>query len=126
MRTYKANDRIFELTDNIYCQDITIIIGGEDIFKKWCKKKNVKFEESNLYAETGEVSADGKLSSFFYVRIPKFENCSLDMAIAAHEILHATFRVMKAVGFKFKYGNTEPINYYFEMLYKDFLEKIYK
>lgn len=124
MRTFKAKEKTFGLTDNIYGQDITVIIGDDKRFKGWCKKKNVKHDQSNLYAETGEIRGGSEL--FFYIRIPKFENCSIDMAIAAHEILHATFRVMKSVGFKFKYGNTEPLNYYFEMLYKDFLEKVYR
>lgn len=50
----------------------------------------------------------------------------MNMAVAAHEILHVALRVMHNIGFEFSYDNTEPLNYYFEMLYKDFLEKVYR
>ncbi len=123
MKVYKAKQRIFNLDDSIYCQDIRVIVGDEDYFKKWLKKNNIKYEEQKFYAETGEVNMG--THDMFYVRLRCFGNTPLDMATAIHELLHVTFRVFNNIGFKFDYDNTEPMNYYLEMLAKDFYIKIF-
>lgn len=124
MKHYHARHRTFALTDKIYGQDITVIIGEEELFERWCKRNNIIYDQSRNYAETGEVEIP--THNIYYIHLPSFCNIPMNMAVAAHEILHVALRVMHNIGFEFSYDNTEPLNYYFEMLYKDFLEKVYR
>lgn len=122
-KIHRAPQKTFQIKDDIYGQDISVIIGCEDIFKKWLKRNNIRYEESMNYAETGQVDVGTHI--LYYVRLHQFENTPVEMSTAVHELLHITFLVFENIGFKFDYGNTEPMNYYLEMIYKDFLRKVY-
>lgn len=124
MKRHKARHRTFALADKIYGQDITVIVGEEELFQRWCKKNEIAYDPTTGYAEMGEAKDD--THNIYYIHLPSFENIPMNMAVAGHEILHVAFRVMHNIGFEFSYDNTEPLNYYFEMLYKDFLEKVFR
>lgn len=54
MKHYQARHRAFALSDKIYGQDITVIVGEEELFQKWCKRNNIVYDQTRNYAEKPE------------------------------------------------------------------------
>lgn len=117
----KLHNKIFKIKDEIYWFDIWLIVGDKEYYKEYLKRRKIIYEESGNRGGETIVTDIG-----IFVWIPRIDFTSSNYGILGHELLHVAFRVMEQIGFKFDYGNTEPINYYFEHLMTDTLWKLTK
>ena len=122
----KVKQRTFRIEDNMYGVIIYVIIGDDRYFQKWMTRNKDNGEiRKDFYAEAGKlIMSDG--STKYYIRLRDFQNTNYHFGVVAHELLHIAFYIMEAIGFQFSYDNTEPVNYYFESLIREFYKKIIK
>lgn len=116
------------ITIDLYKRDITVFIGSHEDFKEWIASYNVPSSWEQL-VETVVQSDDRALASYWYnnnngngiIELPKHPETNNEIAVAAHECLHATMRALSYIGISC-YDNepNEPYTYMLEYI----LEKV--
>ncbi len=101
------------------------IVGDHDYYQKICRKIGLdEFEQRNYGGETFMVERGSGVMNVIW--IPRLDFTATNYGAIVHELLHASFKTMEKVGFKFSYDNHEPINYYVGYLLVRVLEKLKK
>lgn len=118
---------------DVYKRGITIYIGTKESLLEFVRKA---YSENNKLIEEVKEHIKGDAEATTYLEeggqsliwVPKFPKNPKQIAIMAHEILHATFVLMDYVGAEYRYnGPNEPYTYLFEyFLSKALNEKGYK
>ncbi len=111
----------------LYKRDITIFIGSHYEFKDWLLQYKVPTSWEQLIESIIE-SDDSALASYWYnkygngiIELPWHPKSSYEISVAAHEALHATFRVLDYVGVEYVINSS---NESFTYLHEYILEKI--
>ena len=116
------------ITVDLYKRDITVFIGSHDEFKRWIISYELPDSWKSL-VENVVQSDDRALASYWYnnnngngiIELPKHPEKPNEIAVAAHECLHATMRALSYVDISC-YNNepNEPYTYMLEYI----LEKV--
>lgn len=114
---------------DIYKRDITVFIGTHSEFQEWVAQYRVP-ESWEQLVESIIMSNDDALASYWYnrnngngiIELPFHPKTAEEIATAAHEALHATFRVADYVGLEYMPGGS---NESFTYLHAFILENIF-
>ncbi len=121
----KKNEKDFKVYDEIYHQTIFLFIGSHKEKNKYLKK-NFDLQEQNQKYNGGEASmiyfGDDDYISFIW--LPEFTKSINSHCALTHEIQHCVFMIFNKIGIKFDHQNHEMFTYYFEYIYKEFLEQL--
>jgi len=118
----------FKVNDPIYNVPLIFIVGDKEYYKKHMKNKlDCDYEESqSMGGETILIVDEKEGSANTIVWIPRLNFSIGNYSTIAHEVLHATFQTLNMIGVKLDYNNQEPINYYFDYLFGECLDKLIK
>lgn len=109
----------------MYNFDLVLIVGDKQYYENYCKSWLKLKDETKSDNQGGETFLMEKNKiPYSVVWLPKIDFTSTNYGVLGHELLHVALNVMKFIGFKFDYDNTEPINYYFEYLYTETLWRL--
>ena len=114
----------------IYKRDLTVFIGSHEEFKEWIKKCDfpeiwntiiTQILKSDDNAEASywynNIDGNGIIELHYHPKSPK------EIAIAAHECLHATIRVLSFIGIPcFENEANEPYTYLLEYILEQVLD----
>lgn len=114
----------------LYKRDITVFIGSHEEFKEWIKTNDCtetwrdiinQILESDDNAEASyrhnAIDGNGIIELHYHPKSPK------EIAIAAHECLHATMRVLSFIGIPcFDNEANEPYTYLLEYILEQVLD----
>ncbi len=125
----------FEIEDRIYNVPILVVFGDYDYNQKILKSR-LGFEDEGQKYSGGEAGIierqeinNGKITKSLFsatIWIPELTFTIDNYGAIAHEVLHVALHNLKKVGFNLDYENQEPLNYYFEYLYKQIIDKCFK
>lgn len=114
----------------LYRRDITIFIGTHDEFKEWLASYNVPTSWERL-VENVLDSDDAALASYWYnsnngngiIELPWHPESAYEIGIAAHESLHAVFRMFDYLGVEYVVnGSNESFTYMLEYILNNILD----
>ena len=114
----------------LYKRDITVFIGSHEDFKEWIKTNDCtetwrdiinQILESDDNAEASywhdAVNGNGIIELHYHPKSPK------EIAVAAHECLHATMRILSFIGIPcFDNEANEPYTYLLEYILEQVLD----
>lgn len=114
----------------LYKRDITVFIGSHEEFKEWIKKCDfpetwntiiTKILKSDDNAEASywynDIDGNGIIELHYHPKSPK------EVAVAAHECLHATIKVLSFVGIPcFENEANEAYTYFLEYILQQVLD----
>nr|DAG97145.1 MAG TPA: Putative neutral zinc metallopeptidase [Crassvirales sp.] len=114
----------------LYKRDITVFIGSHEEFKEWIKTNDCtetwrdiinQILESDDNAEASywhdAVNGNGIIELHYHPKSPK------EIAVAAHECLHATMRILSFIGIPcFDNEANEPYTYLLEYILEQVLD----
>lgn len=115
---------------DIYKRGVHIFIGTHKQMLKYAKKEWVEREYSDFIKELS-IKTEGYATTYFgngecLVLLPKFPNTPREIAVAGHELLHATDFILWYSGVK-RYDNedisNEAYSYLLEHLLRETLEE---
>lgn len=115
---------------DLYKRDITVFIGTHDEFKNWITSYKVP-ESWEQLVENVSVSDDSALASYWYnanngngiIELPWHPESAYEVSVAAHEALHAVFRMADFVGIEYVVnGSNEPFTYLLEYLVSNIID----
>lgn len=114
---------------DLYKRDITVFIGTHSEFQDWVSQYRVPASWEQLI-ESIIISEDDALASYWYnrnngngiIELPFHPKTAEELATAAHEALHATFRIADYVGLEYMRGGS---NEAFTYLHAFILENIF-
>lgn len=119
------------LSIDLYKRDITIFIGNHDDFKYWVNSFEVPSSWERLIESIIASDEDGAIASYWYninngngiIELPYHPEKSKEIAVAAHECLHATFHIADYVGLEYiKGGSNESFTYLHEYILENVLD----
>lgn len=106
---------------DVYKRGITVYVGPKESLPDFVEK--AFSENKKLIEEVKEHTKSSGVEATTYLEeggqsliwVPKFPKNPKQIAIMAHEILHATFVLLDHVGVEYRYeGPNEPYTYLFE------------
>lgn len=114
----------------LYKRDITVFIGSHEEFKEWIKTNDCtetwrdiinQILESDDNAEASywhdAINGNGIIELHYHPKSPE------EIAVAAHECLHATMRILSFIGIPcFDNEANEPYTYLLEYILKQVLD----
>ena len=114
----------------LYKRDITVFIGSHEEFKKWIKTNDCSETWSNIISQILEsddnaeascwhddINGNGLIELHYHPKSPE------EVAIAAHECLHATMRILSFIGIPcFENEANEPYTYLLEYILEQVLD----
>ena len=114
----------------LYKRDITVFIGSHEEFKEWIKTCDYSKTWNNTITQILEsddnseasywhnyIDGNGIIELHYHPKSPK------EIAIAAHECLHATMRVLSFIGIPcFENEANEPYTYLLEYILEQVLD----
>lgn len=115
---------------DLYKRHITVFIGSHDEFKNWITSYDVPDNWEQL-VENVSASDDSALASYWYnstdgngiIELPWHPESAYQVSVAAHEALHAVFRIADFVGIEYVInGSNEPFTYLLEYLVTNILD----
>ena len=114
----------------LYKRDITVFIGSHEELKEWIKTNECSKTWSNIINEILE-SDDNAEASYWYdsvngngiIELHYHPKSPKEIAIAAHECLHATMRTLSFIGIPcFENEANEPYTYLLEYILEQVLD----
>ena len=114
----------------LYKRDITVFIGSHEEFKEWIKTNDCtetwrdiinQILESDDNAEASywhdAINGNGIIELYYHPKSPE------EIAVAAHECLHATMRILSFIGIPcFDNEANEPYTYLLEYILEQVLD----
>ena len=114
----------------LYKRDITVFIGSHEEFKKWIKTNDCSETWSNIISQILEsddnaeasywhddIKGNGLIELHYHPKSPE------EVAVAAHECLHATMRILSFIGIPcFENEANEPYTYLLEYILEQVLD----
>ena len=114
----------------LYKRDITVFIGSHEEFKEWIKTNDCPKTWNNIITQILEsddnaeasywnnaINGNGIIELHYHPKSPK------EIAIAAHECLHSTMRILSFIGIPCFIDDTnEPYTYLLEYILEQVLD----
>ncbi len=122
---------IAKIKDKYYEQNIWVIVGEKELFKKYVSRK-YKMPDLSWIDEKGR-DGDAKTITLQHgeavhtiVWIVTFKWKVFEMGLLVHELLHVVTKTLKDIGFKFSEDSEEAYTYYLQTLTQDVFWKLRK
>lgn len=115
---------------DVYSRHVTVFIGSHDEFKDWITSYDVPNSWEQL-VENVVNSDDDALASYWYnsnngngiIELPWHPKSPYEVSVAAHEALHATFRIADYIGVDYVVNaSNEPYTYLLEYIVRNILD----